>query len=95
LAHQAELAKSTPTRILALANVPVFSCGRQSESQASDKPVCCNTLLGSLLEHEPYSVGRLLAIATMLANGLDEPVKNSWPLALTSSSQVFSDALSI
>ena len=31
------------------ANVAAFSCGRQSEPQASDKPVCCNTLLGSLL----------------------------------------------
>jgi hypothetical protein len=32
--------------LFGLANVPVFSCGRQSEPQASDKPVCCNTLLG-------------------------------------------------
>jgi hypothetical protein len=29
-----------------LPNVPAFSCGRQSEPQASDKPVCCNAMLG-------------------------------------------------
>jgi hypothetical protein len=30
-----------------LPNVPAFSCGRQSEPQASDKPVCCNARLAS------------------------------------------------
>ena len=35
LAHQVELAKSPPTRILALANVPLLSCGRSSKPKGS------------------------------------------------------------
>ena len=29
-----------------LFGVPAFSCGRESEPQASDKPVCCNAFTG-------------------------------------------------
>ena len=35
---------------LGLANVPVFSGGRQREPKATDKPVCCNALLASIVD---------------------------------------------
>jgi len=44
---------------------------------------------------EPYRIGRLLATTAMLANDLDEPVKNGWTLSGARSSKVFSDALTV
>jgi hypothetical protein len=55
----------------------VFSCGRQSEPQASDKPVCGNTLLDSLRLGPSWAEGTdagLLPLGPL--NSVDEFIAN-------------------